>query len=108
MFICGGKNVQEHTAYNTKNYILLAFKIISVIDSTDNTLWSSDTPNSPFCVLPVVLLAQKGNEESVKFLMESMVNPEVTTIEQGGLLLPQGVVNVKILRTMFDRRCPVF
>ena len=88
--------------FNTKNYILFAFKMLSIIDSSDNTLWSNDAPNSPFSVRPVVLLAQKENEESFKFLMESMINSESATIEQEGLLLPQGIVKVIILRTMFD------
>ena len=88
--------------FNSKNYILLAFKMLSIIDLSDNTLWSNETLNSPFSVRPVVLFAQKENEESIKFLLESMINDEAATIEQEGLLLHQGSVKVIILRTMFD------
>ena len=34
--------------------------------------------------------------------MESMINSEAATIEEEGLLVPQGIVKVMILRTMFD------
>ncbi|KAI6661435.1 hypothetical protein LOD99_13307 [Oopsacas minuta] len=88
--------------FNTKNFILFAFKMLSIIDSDGNTFWSNQIPNSPFCVRPMALVAQKENKKNTKFLMDLMINPEVTNIEKDGLELPYGNVRVEILRTMFD------
>lgn len=88
--------------FNTKNFIIFAFKVLSITDSNGSTIYSNEIPNSPFCVRPIVLVSQKENEANTKFLMDTMVNPEVRSIEQEGLLLPQGNVQVKVLRTMFD------
>ncbi|KAI6658672.1 hypothetical protein LOD99_11018 [Oopsacas minuta] len=76
--------------------------MLSIIRSDGNALWSNQIPNSPFCVRPIALVAQKENEKNTKFLMDLMINPEVTNIEKDGLKLPYGNVRVKILRTMFE------
>ncbi|KAI6655397.1 hypothetical protein LOD99_2232 [Oopsacas minuta] len=76
--------------------------MLSIIDSDGNTLWSNQIPNSPFCVRPIALVAQKENEKNTIFLMDLMINREVTNIEKDGLELPYGNVRVKTLRTMFD------
>ena len=68
--------------FNTKNFILFGFKVLSVHDSSSTNVWSSDLPNSPFCVRPVVWMSQKENEENVKFLMDSMIDIEVETISR--------------------------
>ena len=88
--------------FNTKNFILFGFKVLSVHDSSSTNVWSNDLPNSPFCVRPVVLMSQKENEENVKFLMDSMINLEVDSITENGILLPKGLINVIFLRTMID------
>ena len=60
------------------------------------------SPNSSFGVRPVVLLAQEECNESVKFIMTNFINPEASAIEQEGIQFPEGVVHVKINRSMLD------
>ena len=50
--------------FNSKNFILFGFKVFSVLDLSGTTVWSNDIPNSPFCVRPIVLLAQKENKRA--------------------------------------------
>ena len=87
---------------STKNFILFAFKIRSIEDSDINQFWVNITPNSLFCVRPVVLLARKECLENVRFLMENIINPEVKVIENEGLHFPQGTVQTKIILSMLD------
>ena len=87
---------------STKNFILFAFKILSFQDSDTNQVWVNSTPNSSFCVRPVVLLARKECLENVRFLMENIINPEVKVIENEGFHFPQGTVQTKIIRSMLD------
>ena len=87
-----------HPTPSTKNFILFAFKLLSIHDSDNIQVWK----NSSFGVRPVVLLAQKECLDSVKFIMENIINPEVNSIEQDGLQLPQGMVQAKIIRSMLD------
>ena len=47
-------------------------------------------------------MAQKENEENVKFLMDTFINPIVELIEKESFLIPQGAISFKILRTIFD------
>ena len=65
-------------------------------------IWKNNSPNSSFGVRPVVLLAQKECIESVKFIMANFINPEASVIEQEGIQFPEGVVHVKIIRSMLD------
>ena len=44
----------------------------------------------------------KENEANIRFLMESHINAETKIIDQEGIDLSQGFVNVKIHRSMFD------
>ena len=87
---------------STKNYILFAFKLLSIMDSENSQVWINIIPNSQFGVRPVLLTAQKESIVNVKFIMEKIINPEVTTIEQLGLQFPQGYAHVKIIRSMLD------
>ena len=87
---------------NTKNYILFAFKLLSIQDSANGQIWTNNVPNSQFGVRPVLLTAQKECIDSVKFIMDKIINPEVKTIEQEGLYFTQGHVQVKITRSMLD------
>ena len=89
-----------HPTPSTKNFILFAFKLLSIHDSDNIQVWKNNSPNSSFGVRPVVLLAQKECLDSVKFIMENIINPEVNSIEQDGL--PQGMVQAKIIRSMLD------
>ena len=95
---------QQHGSptFNTKNYILFAFKLLSLKDVSGMLLWENETPNSPFGVRPISLICQKENEENVKFILDTIINPEVTLIEKEGIILPNGQVIVEIKRTMFD------
>ena len=47
-------------------------------------------------------MAQKENEENVKFLMDVMINPEVDSIALEGILLLRGLLKVAFLPTMID------
>ena len=51
---------------------------------------------------PISLICQKENEENVKFILDTIINPEVTLIEKEGIILPNGQIIVEIKRTMFD------
>ena len=94
--------LQESIQFNSKNFLLFAFKILSIKDSSDCDIWVNTLPNSHFQLRPVALIAMKESEENVRFLMESYINPETKMIEQEGIVLPQGLMNVKIYRSMFD------
>ena len=50
----------------------------------------------------LLLTAQKECIDNVKFIMENLLKPEVKIIEQEGLELPKGLVQVKIIRSMLD------
>ena len=95
---------QQHGSptFNTKNYILFAFKLLSLKDVSGMLLWENETPNSPFGVRPISLICQKENEENVKFILDTIINPEVTLIEKEGIILPNGQIIVEIKRTMYD------
>ena len=94
--------LQENPNFTTKNFIIFAFKPLKLTDTFGNILWSNSSPNSPFSVRPVALLSQKENEENVKFIMETIINPEVTEIERDGFSILGGHVKVEIFRTMLD------
>ena len=87
---------------SSKNFILFAFKILSIQNSSNIQIWKNNSPNSSFGVRPVVLLAQKECIENVKFIMTNFINPEASVIEQEGIQFPEGVVRVKIIRSMLD------
>ena len=86
----------------TKNFILFAFKILAIQNSSNSQIWEKHSPNSSFGVRPVVLLAQKECIENVKFIMSNLINPEVAVIEQEGLQFQEGDVQIKIIRSMLD------
>ncbi|KAI6656148.1 hypothetical protein LOD99_1481 [Oopsacas minuta] len=89
---------------STKTFILFGFKVNAIINANDHMLWKPDHPNSPFCTRPVALLALRENEESVKFLMDSLINNETSTIEESGLCLHNGNAEAKIIRSHFDTK----
>ena len=94
--------LQESEQFNSKNFLLFAFKLLSIQDSSQRDIWVNITPNSQFQVRPVALIALKECEESVRFLMDTYINPETNLIEQEGIELPQGLIKVKVLKSMFD------
>ena len=95
-------NCTKIQTLNTKSYILFGFKILSLVDNSGNSLFVNDVPNSPFGLRPVLLLCQKENKDNIKFIMEEVINPEVSVINQDGLVLHDGKVTVNITRSMFD------
>ena len=100
--------LQESEQFNSKNFLIFAFKLLSIQDSSQRDIWVNITPNSQFQVGPVALIALKECEESVRFLMDTYINPETNLIEQEGIELPQGLIKVKVLRSMFDAKCRGF
>ena len=94
--------LQTSVNFSTKNFLLFAFKLLSIRDTSDREVWVNTVPNSHFQVRPVALIAMKENEENVKYLMESHINPETKIIENEGINLPQGLVKVHVIRSMFD------
>ncbi|KAI6651422.1 hypothetical protein LOD99_5229 [Oopsacas minuta] len=85
-----------------KTFILFGFKVNAIINANVHILWKPHHPNPPFCTGPVTLLALPENEESVKFLMDSLINNETSTIEESGLCLHNSNAEVKIIRSHFD------
>ena len=94
--------LQESVNFNTKNFIIFAYELLSIKDSYNCQIWQNTLPNSHFQIRPIALVAMKENEENVRFLMNSYINRETTEIEDKELELEQGLVKVKVIRTMFD------
>ncbi|KAI6650229.1 hypothetical protein LOD99_6146 [Oopsacas minuta] len=89
---------------STPTFILFGFKVNAIINANDHILWKPHHLNSPFCTRPVALLALPENEESVKCLMDSLINNETSTIEESGLCLQNGNAEVKIIISHFDTK----
>ena len=103
----------SHTIYNqkqippdltTKNFLLFSFKILWIKDSSGNILWRNPSPNSPFAMRPVALLALGESEENVKFLMDGTINSESKLLRSTGVKLTTGVFNIDITRCLFDTK----
>ena len=94
--------LQETQQFNCKSFILFAFKPLAIRDCNDNLIWSNQTPNSQFQIRPVALLAAKENEDNVRHLMDTYINPLVSELQENGITFPQGIVKVKLVRSMFD------
>ena len=86
----------------SKNFLLFAFKLLSINDHLEREVWVNTIPNSHFQIRPVALIAMKECEDNVKFLIDSYINLQTSIIENQGLELPQGFVQVKVIRSMFD------
>ena len=96
--------VQIHPDLTTKNFLLFSFKILWIKDSSGNTLWRNPSPNSPFAMRPVALLALGESEENVNFLMDTTINSETKLLHSSRVELPTGVVNIDITRCFFDTK----
>ena len=90
---------------STKNFILFAFKLLSINDSVNTLVWINNAPNSSFGVRPVVLLAQKECIEIVIYIMEKIINPEVHKIEKERLTFSEGIVKTKYLGVCLMGKC---
>ena len=86
--------LQETPQFNCKSFILFVFKPLSIRDYNDNLIWSNQTL--------VALLEAIENEENVRHLMYTYINPLVSELQENGITLPQGIVKVKLVRSMFD------
>ena len=58
--------MRNHRDITTKSFLLFAFKINWLQDSFGNTIWKNPSPNSPFAIRPVALLALGENRENVE------------------------------------------
>ena len=65
-------------------------------------LWTNAVPNSPFSARPVLLVAQKENETTVKSFFDKLINPDTDIIDCNGISLPMGHANVNLTRCLFD------
>ena len=65
-------------------------------------LWTNAVPNSPFSARPVLLVAQKENETTVKSFFDKLINPDTNIIDCDDISLPMGHVNVNLTRCLFD------
>ena len=68
--------LQNHPDLSTKSFLLFAFKVLWIQDSLGNRIWVNPSPNSPFAIRPVALLALGESRENVEYLMDSTINPE--------------------------------
>ncbi|KAI6650537.1 hypothetical protein LOD99_7588 [Oopsacas minuta] len=94
--------IQESPNIGSKNFIIFAFKLLAIDDSANELIWENERPNSQFQIHPVTLLAAKENSGNVRHLMDTYINPYVADMEENGIPLSQGLVRIKLLRTMFD------
>ena len=94
--------ISNNPNFTTKNFLLFAFKVLSIKDRNSATLWCNYLPNSPFSTRPVSLLAKNESIETVEFLMKEFINPPTMQLEKDGMELSGGHCIVKVRRTMFD------
>ena len=94
--------LSDNPNFTTKNFLLFAFKVLSIKDRSSTTIWYNSLPNSPFSTRPITLLAKSENLDTVDFLMKEFINPPTMQLENNGIYLSLGHCCVKIRRTMFD------
>ena len=92
-----------HPDITTKNFIIFGFKVLTISDKNNNTVWKNSVPNSPFSIRPVTILALPENQENVSFLMKAMINTETADMEDNGLELMSGIHDsVEVIRSQVD------
>ena len=92
-----------HPDITTKNFLLFAFKVLTISDKNNDLIWTNSVPNSPFSIRPVTILALPENQENVSFLMKTSINTETTDMEVNGLELIRGIhASVDIIRSQID------
>ena len=89
----------------TKNFLLFAFKALSIKDRNNVTIWYNSLPNSPFSTRPITLLAMNENIETVEFLMKKFINPPTIHLEKDGMDLSGGHCDVKCVEQCSMVRC---
>ena len=96
--------VQGFLDISTKTYILFGFKILWIQDVEQKKIWINPSPNSPFSLRPIVLVALQENRENVKFIMDTCINQQTTALIQNGISFPNGTVNILHHRSLFDTK----
>ena len=92
-----------HPDITTKNFIIFGFKVLTISDKNNNTVWKNSVPNSPFSIRPVTILALPENQENVSFLMKTMINTETADMEDNGLELMSEIhASVEVIRSQVD------
>ena len=94
---------QTHPDLSTKNFLLFAFKFIW-IKKIGNTLWTNPSPNSPFSMRPVGLLALCESEENVRFLMDTTINSETKSLKSNEIRTNTGRIYIELSRFLFDMK----
>ena len=74
------QQVTSHPDVSTKFFILFGFKVMTISDNDNNTLWKNSLPNYPFSIRPITILALPENKENLSFLMKTMINKETALI----------------------------
>ena len=87
------QQVMLHSDLTTKNTLLFGFKVIHINSADGISIWKNLIPNSPFSFRPIAILALPENQNSVQYLMNSLVNEETALIEANGLKLSKGHAN---------------
>ena len=62
--------ISNNPNFTSKNFLLFAFKVLSIKDRNSVTLWCKSLPNSPFATRPVCLLANNESIDTVEILMK--------------------------------------
>ena len=99
----------SHTIYNqqntntaTKTFILFCFKPIQIMTCAGVTLWKNNIPNSPYSQRPIFLCAEIENEENIRQLMITLINPETEKLKNEGINFNEQHVEIDIVRSMLD------
>ena len=95
----------DHTLISlTKNFILFAFRVCSILNKDGNCIWKNLHPNSTFSMRPIAIVALQESDENVRFIMDSVINTETSIIEETGIDDTRGKAQVEIIRSQFDTK----
>ena len=96
---------QDRTPFTTKSQIIqtsqpnvLSCSHLKLKYSLGKTLWTNPSPNFPFVIRPVAILALG------EILMDSTINPPTKSLKVAGIQLTAGNVNIHITRCLFDTK----
>ena len=98
------QQARPHPDFSTKNFILFAFRVCSILNKDGNCIWKNLHPNSTFSMRPIAIVALQESDENVSFIMDSVINTETSIIEETGLDLTRGKAQVEIIRSQFDTK----
>lgn len=94
--------LQETPQFNCKIFYFthsnpFVFEIVAIL------MFGAIRPNFQYQKRLVALLAAKENEEHVRHLMDTYINPFVSELLENGISLPEGQGD-KVVRSMFDSK----